>query len=468
MSTTSPTSKQPLTKKTLLAYGVSDLPVMLATMPMMLYLNFFYASDYGLDLIDLGNMMLFARVFDLVTDPLVGYLSDHTKTRWGRRKPWMVASLPFLVIGIYKVMIPGEEADLYYLFGWLMVLWLGWTMLMIPYYAWGAELSSDYDERTRVAGWRAGLGSVGQLFAIAFPVIFGLPVVVAMGFGLDGFGDILKVTAYAAMVLIPLCVLITVMGVKEVPNVKAPAMQLMDGLKVMVKNGSFRWLLITFMISSLGLAVMMPMNAFYVTAVLEVPQMMVPIVMFFGTFAGLAGLPFWMWMSRRYGKHRAWVGGFLFVMAFSPMYLFLGPGDFWIMVPFAVISAFGTGSFMALPNAMKADVIDIDTARTGENRAAMFFSAWSLATKGASSLGASLGLWALAWVGFDAKLGAGNTQAALDGLKYVYVFLPAAIFLLATVVIWKYPINKERQTRLRAAIDRREERRAAFVAAVGE
>jgi Na+/melibiose symporter-like transporter len=165
-----------------------------------------------------------------------------------------------------------------------------------------------------------------------------------------------------------------------------------------------------------------------------------------------------MAISKRFGKHRAWIGGLLFVTAFSPMYLFLGPGDFWYMVPFAVISAFGTGSFMALPNAMKADVIDIDTARTGENRAAMFFSALSLTSKAASSLGGSLGLWALALVGFDATLGPANSADALMGLKLVYVFLPAIIFVSAGIIIWKYPLNKERQERIRAAIDRRQER----------
>jgi GPH family glycoside/pentoside/hexuronide:cation symporter len=187
----------------------------------------------------------------------------------------------------------------------------------------------------------------------------------------------------------------------------------------------------------------------------------------FGTMAGLAGIPFWVAVSKRYGKHRAWIGGFAVVTAFSPMYLFLGEGDFWLMVPFAAMSAFGTGSFAALPNSMKADVIDIDTARTGENRAAMFFSAWSLATKAAGSLGGSLGLWALAWIGFDAGREAFNSPEAIAGLKYVYVFLPSSIFVLAGLVIWNYPLNRERQARIRGAIDRRDARRASAALAAG-
>jgi Na+/melibiose symporter-like transporter len=443
-----------LPNATLFSYGISDFPVMFATMPMMLYLNVYYAGEMGLDLIDMGNLLLFARIFDLITDPLVGYLSDHTKTRWGRRKPWMVASLPFLMIGLYKVLVPDEGADIWYLLTWIMVMWLGWTMLMIPYYAWGAELTADYDDRTRVTGWRAAMGSLGQLAAIGFPVI------AATWFQLDGFAGIMRITAYASMILMPLAVLITVSTVKEAPNTRAPAMQLFDGLKVMANNGSFRWLVIAFMISSLGVSVLMPMNAFYATAALGAAQNDVPLLMLFGSVAGLMGIPFWVAVSKCFGKHRAWIGGFLWVTAFSPMYLFLGPGDFWFMIPFAVLSAFGTGSFVALPNSMKADVIDIDTARTGENRAAMFFSAWSLATKLASSLGGSLGLWALGWVGFDASLGIGNTPDAIMGMKYVYALLPAAIFILAGIVIWNYPLNKERQKRIRAAIDRREIRRA--------
>ena len=443
-----------LPKSTLFAYGAADFPVMLASTPMMLYLNIFYASEVGIGLVELANLLLFARIFDLLTDPLVGYLSDHTRTRWGRRKPWMVASVPLLVVGLYKVLIPEEGAGIGYVFGWLMVLWLGWTMLMIPYYAWGAELSGDYDDRTRVTGWRAAMGSAGQLTSITFPVV------AALWFDLDGIAGIMRLTAWAAVVLIPVAVFVTVTRVKEEPTLEAPAMRALDGLAIMMRNGSFRWLVVAFMISSLGLAVMMPMNAFYTLSVLEAEQNQLPILMFFGSIAGLLGIPFWVGVSHRYGKHRAWIGGFLMVTAFSPMYLFLGPGDFWLMVPFSAISAFGTGSFVALPNSMKADVIDIDTARTGENRAATFFSAWSLATKLAGSLGGSLGLWALALVGFDAEIGPANPAAAIEGLRYVYVFLPAAIFVLAAVVIWNYPLTRERQQRIRAAIDRRDARRA--------
>ena len=101
---------------------------MLAIIPMSIWLSRFYTGDMGLGLSAVANIMLFARLFDVITDPLVGYLSDHTRSRWGRRKPWMLASLPFLMLGIYKVFMPPDGIGIWYLFTWMMVMWLGWTM----------------------------------------------------------------------------------------------------------------------------------------------------------------------------------------------------------------------------------------------------------------------------------------------------------------------------------------------------
>lgn len=202
---------------------------------------------------------------------------------------------------------------------------------------------------------------------------------------------------------------------------------------------------------------------------LEAPESYIPILMLFSTLIGLFAIPLWVKVSERVGKHRAWMWGLLVVLIVSPTYLFLGPGQFLWMVPFALVSSIGTGAFQTLPNAMKADVIDIDTARTGENRAAMYFSAWSLATKAAGSVGGSLGLYALSLFGFDPTPGAVNTPEAIMGLKYTYAILPALILVIAALMVWNYPLSNERQQRIRGAIDRRELRRAnaAAVRAAG-
>lgn len=447
-----------LSRSTLFCYGLADLPVMLAIIPMSIWLSRFYTGDMGLGLSAVANIMLFARLFDVITDPLVGYLSDHTKSRWGRRKPWMLASLPFLMLGIYKVFIPPEGIGIWYLFTWMMVMWLGWTMLMIPYYAWAAELSTDYDERTRITGWRAVMGSLGGITAQLIPFL----ALVIFGFG--GTANVMTMLGVASLILMPVCIGITLMRVPEFPEIQAPAVPLFSGLKIMWRNGPFRRLLLGFVLASTGLAIVMPLYIFFVEFIVEEPAANVPFMVIISSMAGFIGIPFWVWLSKRIGKHRAWIGGFILLAAISPMYLFLGPGDFWLMVPGIVIAGLGTGSFSALPNSMKADVIDLDTARSGKNRAAFFFSAWSLVTKLASSLGGWLALQSLALFGFDASNGAQNTPEALMGLRLTFAVLPAVIFVIAAAVIWRYPITKERQERIRAAIDRRTARRAALAA----
>jgi Na+/melibiose symporter-like transporter len=451
-----------LSKTTLFCYGVADLPVMLAIMPMSIWLSRFYTGDMGLSLSAVANIMLLARLFDVFTDPLVGHLSDHTRTRWGRRKPWMLASLPLLMIGLYKVFLPPDGIGIWYLFTWMMVMWLGWTMLMIPYYAWAAELSDDYDERTRITGWRALMGSVGGIGAQLIPFI----ALVLFGFG--GTANVMTMLGIAALILMPLCVGVALLRVPEFPEMRAPSVPIMAGIRIMWRNGPFRRLLLAFVLSSTGLAIVMPLYIFFVEFIVEEPPANVPYMIIISSVAGFLGIPFWVWLSKHVGKHKAWIGGFLVVAAVSPMYLFLGPGDFWLMVPGIIIIGIGTGSFSALPNSMKADVIDLDTARSGKNRAAFFFSAWSLVTKLASSLGGWLALQSLALFGFDAANGAQNTPDALMGLRLTFAVLPAIIFVIAAAVIWRYPITKERQARIRAAINRRTLRRNAAQAGLAK
>lgn len=440
-------TKTRLNKTTLFYYGLADFPVMLIIIPMAIWLSRFYTGDMGLGLSAVANILLFARLFDVITDPIVGYLSDATNTRWGRRKPWILASVPFLLLGIYHVFLPPEGAGIWYLFWWLMVLWLGWTMLMIPYYAWAAELSDDYDERTRITGWRAVMGSVGGIAAQLIPFV----ALVAFGFG--GTANVMNLLGICLMLVVPLCIGLTLWRVPEFPSTSTSQVPLRKGLRLMWGNAPFKRLVLGFVLSSTGLAIVMPLYIFYVEFIVTESPANVPYLVIVSSIAGFIAIPGWVWLSERIGKHRAWISGLLMLATFSPVYLLLGPGDFWVMMPFIFLMGLATGSFQALPNSMKADVIDLDTVQSGENRAAFFFSAWSLVMKLASSLGSWLALQSLAWFGFNAANGAQNTPEALMGLRLTIGILPASMFVLAAIVVWGYPITKERQRDIRAQID---------------
>jgi len=167
-----------------------------------------------------------------------------------------------------------------------------------------------------------------------------------------------------------------------------------------------------------------------------------------------------VWLSKKIGKHRTWICGLLVFTAFSPLYLLLDYGDFYWMLPIAAATGIGGGASYVMPNAMKADVIDLDTMRSGENRAAFFFSAWSLITKISISIGPWIALTILGFMDFDADAGATNTATQLWGVKLLWALCPPTFYVLAALIAFKYPITEQRHQRIRAALERKHARRA--------
>ena len=201
-------AEKKLTNKKLFFYGISEMPISIASLPLLTYLPNYYGSDVGISLAAIGTVWLVARIFDAFTDPLIGYLGDRTKTRWGRRRVWMVASIPILVPAVYFLFFPNEETvTATYLLFWLAMFWLGWTMLLIPYYAWAAELSPDYNERTTITAWRSWLGMAGNVLSKSIPTL------ALFFFAYGGTREVVQMIGIFMIILIPLTILLTVSNV---------------------------------------------------------------------------------------------------------------------------------------------------------------------------------------------------------------------------------------------------------------
>lgn len=437
-----------LKRSTLLCYSLTELPVVMALFPVMVFVPKFYASEMGVPLALAANIILAVRIFDVLTDPLVGYLSDRTHTRWGRRRPWIAAAAPVLMLAFFMLFLPDDGVGAAYMFGWMMVLSLGTTMMMIPYYAWAAELSPDYDERSRITGWRSMMGVVGSLMAQL------IPSAALILFGYGGSGAVLSIVGVAMVILMPICVLLTVARVPETRDYVSSVTPLLRGFKLMLENGPFKRLVLAFMIGSIALSISTPLYLFFITFVLDAEEMAIFMLAFF-YLANFSAVPFWVWLSTHIGKHTAYIASFALIALTHPLYLLLGEGDFWWMLPVTLVTGFSAGGFAALPNSMKADVIDLDTLHSGENRAALFFSTWSFTAKMSGSLGGWIALTGLAWVGFNAAPDAVNSAGQLLGLRLLFALLPSVFFLLAGVVIWHYPITKARHAEMRAELDAR-------------
>jgi len=443
--------------RTVLAYAATEFPSAMAAIPMAIFIPALYTRDLGLSLAAVGTLMMISRLTDMLTDPFIGLLSDRTRTRFGRRKPWIVAGTPIMLLSVYMLFVPAPPVGNFYFGFWMITLWLGWTFIYIPYYAWGAELSTDYHERTRIATWRTAVNVSGTLATILLPLASSL----LFGYG-KALNESLKLIAFGAMAFSAVTVTLLLTLVPEPPPIVTDRITIWRGIRVMWRNGPFKRLMLGFTIGGIGPALAAPLYVLYVNQIIkeDLAGSVILLVFYIGNLIGVGA---WALLARRVGKRTAWLVGMSMMILSQPWYMTLGPGDLPGMMAILFVGGLGAGSFVALPAAMKADVIDIDRLRSGEDRTGLFFSVWSLATKMILAFSVGIAFWALDLAGFHAA--GENGAAQLWALKIVFSGIPVLCYALAMAIVWNYPITEARHARLIGRLQRRAERAAAQAAA---
>ena len=426
---------------TLFAYALPGLPLAALQLPLFVYLPAFYAQELGLGLAAVGMILLAARLWDMVTDPLIGVLSDRTRWTLGRRKTWMlIGTAPFLVSAWY-LLVPAPDAGMAHLLLWSFALYLGGTMILVPYQAWGAELSPDYHERSRIAGAREGMVVLGVLAAT------GLPTLLA-----DGMAEAMEILAWGLILFLPLSVLLCAYGVTDRSRREEPALTLRRGMKILAENAPFRRLLSAYLLNGIANGLPATLFVFFVAHVLRLD---------FDTWAGpllfvyflsaVCAVPVWLALSRRIGKAQAWMLAMTMAsLCFLPV-PFLGEGDRWLFLAVCVFTGIALGAELALPPSIQADVVDLDRAETGQERTGLFFALWGMATKLALALAAGIALPVLQGFGFDPSQEPGETGGLL-ALALLYAGLPIALKLAAMSLLRGFPITEASQAQLRARL----------------
>ena len=318
-----------LKKSTLFFYSLAEMPINIALFPILVFIPKFYTGEMGVPLALAANIILAVRIFDVFTDPVVGYINDRTNTKWGRRRPWIAIATPLLMVSIYMLFIPPEGAGALHLFLWMFLLSIGTTMLIIPYYAWGAELSPDYNERSRITGWRSISGVVGSLSAQLIPTI------ALVFFGLGGSTNVLYIVGIASVIIMPICVFFTVLKVPESKDYIQSNISPIKGFKIMLENSPFKRLIMAFMFGGIAFSITIPLYLFFITYVLKAEEMAIFMLTFF-YLTNIIAVPFWVWLSKQIGKHKAYMFSFAMIAFAHPFYLLLGEGDFWWMLPITI------------------------------------------------------------------------------------------------------------------------------------
>ena len=268
-------------------------------------------------------------------------------------------------------------------------------------------------------------------------------------------GPVLAGLAFVVMSLLPICAAIVFFFVRE-PDLdeveKRPTF--MDGLKLVIKNGPMKRVLFIALLVAFGESFRNAVSLFFIRDIVGVPT--IGAAYFFYFVAGLAAIPFWLWLGRTIGKHKAFMCTLITVAAVSGANLLLDYGDYLPFFLLFVVKGFCFGGLQFLPVAMIADVVDVDAARSGAARAGTYFAFLGFTEKIAIALGTGFSLNIVGLMGFDPSGGVSESAAGgVLALRWVYCLGPIFFYGIAMKLIWDYPLTPSRHARLRERLEKR-------------
>jgi Na+/melibiose symporter-like transporter len=455
----------------LAGFGQLAVPLAFAQLPMTLFVAKFYAQDLMMGVAAVGYALLAARLVDIIIDPVIGVLGDRTTMSFGRRRLWVLLGAPVFAFGIYLVFMPpvwlsdaSEMGRWSYFLAAIAVFYLGWTMITIPYGAWGAELSGDYNERSRITGVREIFTLLGAAIAGVTPLFIGAPAEVCdaagnlmvTGGGQGGLFETIRIMGVIILAMLPVSLVVLYATTPEPPHVHSEHFSFWKGLKLAAANPAFFKLFSASFCIRMGARAVEVLLIFYlISAVLFTDaQSKTAVLALIGPAILFA--PFWIWAGGAWTKHKALaIAMGLAIAAFLSLPFIRDAGYIVNLLAFAVLGAAYSAPF-TLGQSMAADVVDLDTLQSHQPRAGLFFAMFQISVKAADALGAGLAFMMVGWLGFQAERCVVNSAEAIDGLAAVYVAFPILLWIPAIFLLWNYPITPAEQLRIRTELMRRE------------
>jgi Na+/melibiose symporter-like transporter len=433
-------------------YGLGELGLSLKNEVVNRYLMFFYADTLHVGPAAVGLMMLLGKGWDAVTDPAMGYLSDTTRSRWGRRRPYVLLGAVPMGVCFYLLFAPptGLHANglLWYLLAVGLGLYTCFTVFTIPYLAWGAELARDYHERTTVVQIRSLCGLVGGVAGAALPLV----LVAAAPDARAGFAHmgLLLGAAVAAAALVP------GLSVHDSGGESAPDASLrhfLEGLRHTFANRDFCFIFATFCLMTVSGAMGTAIQIIVVKYRLALEGQFPLIALTFGLAFALS-FPLWLGLSRRLGKTRALRIGLILGCVAPFGWVVVQPGQLSAMLAFMVVAGVASGS-VTLAGSQAIDVVDLDELRTGEQRAGAYFGIWAFGLKLAVAVGQFLAGLLLDAVGYVPE--AAQSSDTLWWLVMLVGPLQSVVTLAGLVVFSRIRFEESDVARVQAALAARRE-----------
>lgn len=422
----------------MLIYSCPALAISIPTIPIYIYLPTFYGVTLELGLVATGFALLLARVFDTVTDPIVGIISDRFPIKRNYRKPWIAVGSIIAAIGLYQLLNPANDAGIGYLISWSIILYLGWTLVAVPYSTWGAELSTDYNERTSITTTRETAGILGVLTC---GVIFALSTNLKLS-EIETISLIGWVAIGLGAISIPF--LLKKLPDADIKRLKKEGNSRRSVLKSVVqltRNKLFIRLLTAWFLNGIANGIPSVLFFLYLEKVLGVneTQRAILILIYFST--AVISMPVWLSLSNIYNKHRVWCHAMLLAIGAFSLVPFLPEEAFYLFSIICILTGACLGADLSIPPSIQADVLDFDKLQTKSQRAGLLFSLWGMATKLALACSVGLAFPLLDWLGFDPDT---PSVGGRNALVFLYALLPIGFKCITVVTIWNFPLDRKR------------------------
>jgi Na+/melibiose symporter-like transporter len=393
----------------------------------------------GLGLAVTGIVLFAGRALDVVTDPLVGWLSDRKDAAILQRLILIGALIaaPSLIL----LLSPPADASPLWLLIWSATLYLGWTLIQIPYLSWGARLSPHYHERTRLTASREAAVLIGILLSGSLPALLGL-------LHLSEASQLAALAWVAVIIGIPAFSVLLKWVPSPVPH--APATSSWRGI---TQNRLFLRLLGAWFVNGLANGIPAVLFPLYCAYVLDATDQERNLLLALYFISAVIGIPLWLSLSRRIPKHKAWSLAMIITCPAFAMAALLGNDQAHLFALICIVTGLCLGADLALPPSMQADIADWDRLRFRRNRTSGLFSLWNMASKLALALAAVIVLPTLDGLGLQKN---NPTDISLTSLAVIYALLPCVFKLIAVTMVKTLPITAARQAAISVRLKRRD------------
>ena len=442
-------ARRPLALSTIMAFSATNLPLAAMTIAIAVYLPKYFASNLGISLAAVGAAFALVRIIDIPLDPVLGMVMDRTRSRWGRYRLWTVLGTPILMLAVYMLFMAPPGVSTPYLIGWLLIFYLGFSILHLSHSAWASTLATTYNERSRIFGVMTAVGVIGSATVLLTPLLLS-QLGKSEAEGVQGMG-------WFVLAITPLAVGLVVMRTPEriAPEVHGSHFKFKDYLSLITRP-EMRRILLADLCLALGPGWMSALYLFFFTDSRGFTAGEASVLLLIYILAGFAGAPLMGRLATKISKHRAvMVATTGYTLVLLTLMAIPRGSMLWGVVPMFTAGFFAAG-FTVLIRAMTADVSDEVRLEQGKERAGLLFALTTLTNKIAGAFSIFLTFQVLERTGYVATAGAVNTPEAILYMEIAYLSGPIVFVLIGGACFIGYKLTAEKHDEIRRQLEARD------------